>query len=468
MTSLSPFSRALRDLQVSGDAGYRSTDGDDLRIMLDLHVWGAAFGLPSIDPECLAIITYIHNALPAASWRLIPSNDPSVSPSSMFTLSSISCSSLTACADLLPALNHDGTWTSGYGPILGYLSSKSLCKDLDETLSPAQHADRVAFSAYLAAHAAPLLDLSLYASAANWAATTRPAYSALLTFPLTWTVPPLIRAAALKRVEHLGMADLDTDFDPSGAFHISTGRDLPESFRRHIPLQTKKSVREEMTPEQAAAIRLFGLAEDCLSVVDGLMAGEEGEEGSPRFFSGTTLSSLDCLAFGYLALMRDAPVPRCFLQEWLTQKTPRLSNFVDDMASTCLQAPGDLPWTPAPQSAVRAIVRTLDTAVRSMPSLGEHYANELRTRAEKGTKGLDQRTMGILMGFMMTGAAVGYGLQMYRTLQPFGARYQVWKRKDGSRLGEFGALGDMLSAAMGPAPSLSATRAENTSFSEVD
>lgn len=50
--------------------------------MLDLHVWGSAFGLPSIDAECLAVITYLHNAMPSSAWRLIPSNDPSVIPSS--------------------------------------------------------------------------------------------------------------------------------------------------------------------------------------------------------------------------------------------------------------------------------------------------------------------------------------------------------------------------------------------------
>jgi hypothetical protein len=51
--------------------------------MLELHVWGPALGLASIDAECLAIITYLHNALSADSWRLIPTNDPSVSPESM-------------------------------------------------------------------------------------------------------------------------------------------------------------------------------------------------------------------------------------------------------------------------------------------------------------------------------------------------------------------------------------------------
>lgn len=53
--------------------------------MLELHVWGSAFGLPSFDPECLALITYLHNSLPVAEWRLVPSNDPSISPSSRTT-----------------------------------------------------------------------------------------------------------------------------------------------------------------------------------------------------------------------------------------------------------------------------------------------------------------------------------------------------------------------------------------------
>lgn len=34
--------------------------------LLRLHVWGPAFGLASIDAECLATITYLAYALPAA------------------------------------------------------------------------------------------------------------------------------------------------------------------------------------------------------------------------------------------------------------------------------------------------------------------------------------------------------------------------------------------------------------------
>ncbi|PTB40482.1 uncharacterized protein TrAFT101_005667 [Trichoderma asperellum] len=402
--------------------------------MLHLHVWGSAFGLPSIDAECLAIITYFHNALPASSWRLIPSNDPSVSPS-----------------NLLPALNHEGNWTSGFQPIVQYLASTALCDGLDQNLSPIQRADSVAYSAYLRAHAGPLVDLSLYVSAANWATTTRPAYSSLLSFPLTWTVPTLIRSEAIKRAEHLGLAELDSDFDPSSGLHLSAGRDaLPETFRRHIPLMIKKTVHEEMTPEQATAIRLFSLTEDCLTVLDDLIQGES--EDHPRFFADAPVTSLDCLAFGYLALMQKPPIPRAFLKDWLESKTPRLHKFVDSMLARNIAGRGNLPWAvPDPTSAVRFSGRVFDSVLRHLPNVGEQYASEVRRRAEQQTKGLDQRALMLIVGVVLTGLATGYGFQTYRAMQPFGASTQSWQpRRKQSRLSDFGQLGSMLSSAMGP------------------
>ncbi|KAH6609230.1 hypothetical protein Trco_002576 [Trichoderma cornu-damae] len=402
--------------------------------MLHLHIWGPAFGLPSIDAECLATVAYLHNALPPSSWRLVPSNDPAVSPS-----------------NLLPALDHDGNWTSGFQPIVRYLTSAALCDGLDEPLTSIQRAEAAACGAYLSAHAGPLVDLSLYVSAANWATTTRPAYSSLLPFPLTWTVPTLIRSEAIKRADHLGLAELDRDFDPNGGLHLTAGRDvLPETFRRHIPLVTKKTVRDEMTPEQATAIRLFGLTEDCLTVLDDLMQGH-GED-HPRFFTATAVSSLDCLAFGYLALMQKPPVPRSFLKDWLESKTPRLHRFVDSMLASAITGRGHLPWAaPDPPPVVRFGGRILDSILRHLPSLGEHYAAEMRRRAEGKKKGLDQRALVLIAGAVLTGLATGYGLQAYRAMQPFGASTQSWQptTRARTRLSEFGQLGTMLGSAMG-------------------
>ncbi|KAG5753371.1 hypothetical protein H9Q69_001657 [Fusarium xylarioides] len=402
--------------------------------MLDLHVWGSAFGLPSIDPECLAIITYLHSSLPVSAWRLVPSNDPSVSP-----------------CNTLPALYREGVWVSGFGPIVEYLTDKSIGDNLDAGLTDIQQADRVAYAAFLSAHAAPLLDLSLYVSAANWSATTRPAFSTLLSFPLTWTVPPLLRAEAVKRVEHLGFADMDTDFDPNGGLHLSSGRDaLPETFRRHIPVRTKKTIHEEMTPEQAVLIRLYGITEDCLTVLDDFLEGGP-EEKKHGFFKGTEISSLDCLAFGYLALMRDAPVPRSFLKDWLIKKTPRLSTFVDGMKTRCLDKSKLLPWIePGNNTVLRIGSRTLDSILHNVPGLGDEYATEVRRRAEGGITGIDPRSLMLALSLLATGAALGYGYHTYKALQPFGSRMQVWhSHKNYSKLSEFGALGSMLGSVLG-------------------
>lgn len=351
-------------------------------------------------------------------------------------------------------MNDHGVWSSGFRPIVDYLTSKSLCKDLDAGLTPEQWADSVAFSAHISSQVAPLLDLSLYVSAANWSSTTRPAYSKLLSFPLTWTVPTLVRAEAVKRSEHLGLAELDTDFDPNGGLHLSTGRDaLPETFRRHLPAP-KKTVHDEMTPEQAAAIRLYSVTDDGLALLERVLADADSGAKHPRFLSSDSLTSLDCLAFGHLALMKNVSVPQSFLREWIRQHAPCLSRFVDDVMTTCVIAHGPLPWAELPRSTViGATGRVLDSVMRSIPSVGDHYADEMRTRAEKNITGIDRRSIVLLVSLMATGVAASYGLHLYRALQPFGSRTQMWFAGGGSRLSQFGDLGSMLNTAMGAYPS---------------
>lgn len=45
---------------------------------LQLHVWGPAFGLPSIDAECLAAITYLAYAHPTRPWELVATSPSAV------------------------------------------------------------------------------------------------------------------------------------------------------------------------------------------------------------------------------------------------------------------------------------------------------------------------------------------------------------------------------------------------------
>ncbi|KAF4125072.1 sorting and assembly machinery component 37 [Geosmithia morbida] len=445
--------------------------------MLELHIWGPAFGLTSIDPECIAIAAYLQRAVPSpSSWRLIPSNDASISPTNEIKQK-----------DHLPALNHNGVWTSGFRHIVGYLSRHGLASDLDGHLTTRQRADSAAYSSFLAEHAAPLVDLSLYVSAANWSAATRPAYGDLLPWPLTWTVPPLIRQQAIDRSQHLGLAELDGDFDPTRGLHLSTGREsLPESFRRHLPATaSNRSVRESMTPEQATAIRLFSLAGDCLSALTNLLSqssssSSDKDGGTARttdtaatpaatLLGGPSISSLDCLALGYLSLMHDAPVPRAFLRDYIDQKAPQLKGYMAGVRRACssLQEPPVAP--PLPNTFLSVTTRALDTAIRNAPGLGEYYADEARYRAEHDIHGLDRRALMLVMGVVVTGAAVGYGVVAYRAMPPFGTRRQVWTQsRASSKLAQFGDLGSIISGALGPMPSSASVPASTGRLVDTD
>lgn len=53
--------------------------------MLELHIWGPAFELPSIDAECIAAIAYLKQVLPHELWVLIVDHDASSSPSSTYS-----------------------------------------------------------------------------------------------------------------------------------------------------------------------------------------------------------------------------------------------------------------------------------------------------------------------------------------------------------------------------------------------
>lgn len=47
-------------------------------MVLELHVWGPAFDLPSIEPECIATVAYCQRVIPKGDWTLVAEHDPTV------------------------------------------------------------------------------------------------------------------------------------------------------------------------------------------------------------------------------------------------------------------------------------------------------------------------------------------------------------------------------------------------------
>lgn len=46
-------------------------------MVLELHVWGPAFGLPSIEPACIAAVAYFKRVVPRGEWTLVADCDTS-------------------------------------------------------------------------------------------------------------------------------------------------------------------------------------------------------------------------------------------------------------------------------------------------------------------------------------------------------------------------------------------------------
>ena len=144
-------------------------------------------------------------------------------------------------------------------------------------------------------------------------AATRPAYSSLLSWPDQWFLPAERRATARARIEHLDGSSLDTsDFDDlDDSKHRTSATDfmIPQSLR-----SSRQSLSDVVKQASLASrIRLDGIADAFLHPLEQLL-------GKKRYLlSEDSPSSLDCLAFAYLALALIPVLP----EPWLATSMSR-------------------------------------------------------------------------------------------------------------------------------------------------
>ncbi|KAI1827512.1 Tom37 C-terminal domain-containing protein [Xylaria intraflava] len=391
-----------------------------------LHVWGPAFGLDSIDAECLAAIAAFRHIFVSDGWSLIASNDTSLSPD-----------------HILPALFHDGTWTSGYMNIISYLrhnltSYAKPLADIDGDLTPQRRADALAYSSYLTTRGAGLVALSLYASPNAWVELTRPAYSALLPFPLTWTIPTAIRAAAVEMAENLGMGYIATETEADEAASQGSAETTSTGFLR---LRQRLGPGRSMQPEQKAAIRFQQLAAEFFTTLDEM-------RGSRKYMLGTARpSSLDFLAYGYLALMR-VQTPYPILASYLeTNSRPslRFLQMMEKQSRSYVLPRQD----PQPRGMPRTISIFADGAIESIAGVGESWRRWRRGGVKHEKESVqDSAQILLAIGGAVAGLAAVCTAALSHGLPQFGAAtHRFEKPKEGKdlyRLGEIGAILDGL------------------------
>ncbi|KAJ5410178.1 uncharacterized protein N7487_004537 [Penicillium crustosum] len=316
-------------------------------MVLQLHVWGPAFSLPSIDAQCLAAIAYCSEVLPKDSWELIASSDPSVSPTGE-----------------LPALQNGSVWVSRFRNIVDYLRQYSEgAWNLDQNLDDVQKADSVAFSSFIESRGQSLIDLYLYVTSQNYYTNTSPAYGSLLQWPNQWILPPKLHAAAKTRTEHLGLSSLDLQAmeDQRKREHsaaVASGQ-IPSNLIQQPHDTVSKLLGRTAQTNQ---FRLEALTADFFEPLEAMLARSKtcllpaDDNNNP--------SSLDCVALGYLslALVPDLAFP--WLRDAIRAKAP------------CWRLPAALPWRAPERISVAAVGTTLlGTLADNTPFLREVRQN---------------------------------------------------------------------------------------------
>lgn len=162
----------------------RKTDCDPPSTM-KLFILGPAFGLPSIDAQCIAATALLQLYVPN-DYEIIPSHDESRP---------------------LPHLVDGTARISGFNSIVRHLADKRIISQ--GQLDRQQRADAVAITSFIETSAQTLLDISLYVGFENYRLATRPAYSKILPWHANYTLPPRKRNAGRNRTDHLGISSIE-------------------------------------------------------------------------------------------------------------------------------------------------------------------------------------------------------------------------------------------------------------------
>ncbi|XP_032700985.1 metaxin-1 [Lontra canadensis] len=220
---------------------------------MELFCWSGGWGLPSVDLDSLAVLTYAR--FTGAPLKVHKITNPWQSPSGT-----------------LPALRTShGEVISVPHKIITHLRKEKYNADYD--LSARQGADTLAFMSLLEEKLLPVLIHTFWVDTKNYVEVTRKWYAEATPFPLNFFLPGRMQRQFMERLQLL------------------CGEHRPES-------------EEELEKE------LYHEARECLTLLSQRL-------GSQKFFFGDAPASLDAFVFGYLALLLQAKLPSGKLQAHL-------------------------------------------------------------------------------------------------------------------------------------------------------
>ncbi|XP_052587888.1 metaxin-1 [Peromyscus californicus insignis] len=220
---------------------------------MELFCWSGGWGLPSVDLDSLAVLTYTR--FTGAPLKVHKISNPWQSPSGT-----------------LPALRtSSGEVISSPQKIITHLRKEKYNADYD--LSARQGADTLAFMSLLEEKLLPVLIHTFWIDAKNYVEVTRKWYAEAMPFPLNFFLPGRMQRQYMERLQLL------------------CGEHKPEN-------------EEELEKE------LYQEARECLTLLSQRL-------GPQKFFFGDAPASLDAFVFSHLALLLQAKLPSGKLQAHL-------------------------------------------------------------------------------------------------------------------------------------------------------
>ncbi|XP_031230340.1 metaxin-1 [Mastomys coucha] len=220
---------------------------------MELFCWSGGWGLPSVDLDSLAVLTYTR--FTGAPLKVHKISNPWQSPSGT-----------------LPALQtSDGNVITVPQKIITHLRKEKYNADYD--LSARQGADTLAFMSLLEEKLLPVIIHTFWIDAKNYVEVTRKWYAEAMPFPLNFFLPGRMQRQYMERLQLL------------------CGEHKSES-------------EEELEKE------LYQEARECLTLLSQRL-------GSRKFFFGDAPASLDAFVFSHLALLQQAKLPSGKLQAHL-------------------------------------------------------------------------------------------------------------------------------------------------------
>jgi hypothetical protein len=282
----------------------------------------------------------------------------------------------------------------------------------------------------------------------------------MLPWFANYTVPAKRRDLARARTAHMGLGSLDVDTTAEEGFVPGRGTASSEyeAAKRAAGLPTESQPKPLRmgrgkgllgTPVYAARFRLDALSNELLEPLADLLGRAE------YLIKGSQLSSLDCLAFGYLSLLYYPAIPQAWLKETIQTRFPRIASYIRIAADVWSISVGSaeatrgvlLPWQARSQSLTFSALSGAREIFGNLPLISSCVQGTSIAHLEPQANSTMQRSRlpspiftNTLLGVAAAATVVLASLAIHHRRSPREGALIFWAHRPSVGLGEAGNI----------------------------